>query len=80
MIPRQRKPFKVLFETTAGDFVVQVHPDWAPRGAARFKELVEDGFYNECRFFRVVPNFMVQFGINGDPEVQARWRNNLDPG
>ena len=45
-------------------------------GAARFKELVENGFYNECRFFRVVPNFMVQFGINGDPEVQARWRYN----
>ncbi len=70
------KTFKVLFETKKGNFVIQVHPDWAPRGAARFKELVETGFYDDCRFFRVLPNFMVQFGINGNPDVQARWRDN----
>ncbi len=67
--------FKVKFETTKGDFVVQVHPSWAPRGAARFRELVESGFYDGCGFFRVVPDFMVQFGINGNPEVQAKWRD-----
>jgi cyclophilin family peptidyl-prolyl cis-trans isomerase len=67
--------FHVKFETTKGDFVVEVHPDWAPKGAAQIRELVEAKFYDECRFFRVVPGFMVQFGINGDPEVQVKWRD-----
>ena len=66
--------FKVKFETTAGDFVVEVQRALAPNGADRFHELVEAGFYDECRFFRVVPKFIVQFGINGDPEVQKKWR------
>jgi peptidyl-prolyl cis-trans isomerase A (cyclophilin A) len=67
--------YLVKFETTAGDFVVKVHPDWAPNGAERFRELIKDGFYNDTKFFRVVPNFMVQWGINGDPTVQADWRD-----
>jgi peptidyl-prolyl cis-trans isomerase A (cyclophilin A) len=65
--------FRVKFETSAGNFVVEVHPEWAPRGAARFKELVEAKYYDECRFFRVIEGFMAQFGMNGDPEVNARW-------
>ena len=67
--------FRVKFETTKGDFVVEVHPGWAPRGATRMRELVEAKFYDECRFFRVVSGFMVQFGISGNPEVQAKWRD-----
>lgn len=66
--------FQVKFETSKGDFIVEVHPDWAPRGAARFKELVEETFFDEARFFRVVERFMVQFGIHADPEVSAKWR------
>ena len=69
--------FTVKFETTAGDFVVLVHRDWAPRGAQRFYELVNSGFYNECRFFRVVSGFMVQFGINGNPSTQQGWERSL---
>lgn len=65
--------FRVRFETSQGPFVVEVHPEWAPRAATQFRELVEAGFYNECRFFRVVPDFVVQFGINGDPEEHAKW-------
>jgi peptidyl-prolyl cis-trans isomerase A (cyclophilin A) len=65
--------FRVKFETSAGHFVVEVHPDWAPKGAARFKELVEAKYYDECRFFRVIEGFMAQFGMNGDPEVNAKW-------
>jgi cyclophilin family peptidyl-prolyl cis-trans isomerase len=59
--------FRVRFETSQGPFVVEVRPEWAPRAATQFRELVEQGFYDECRFFRVVPGFVVQFGINGDP-------------
>jgi peptidyl-prolyl cis-trans isomerase A (cyclophilin A) len=69
--------FKVQFETSAGKFVILVHRDWAPRGANRFYELVQSGFYDECRFFRVMPGFMVQFGINGDPKLQSMWARNL---
>ena len=66
--------FKVLFETSAGDFVVQVERDAAPLGADRFYNLVQQGYYDQVRFFRVVPGFVVQFGLSGDPEVAGAWR------
>lgn len=68
--------YRVKFETTAGDFVVEVHRDWAPIGAERFHDLVSKGFYDDCKFFRVIKDFMVQFGINGDPKVSDKWRDN----
>ncbi len=67
--------FQAKFETTAGDFVIEVHREWAPIGADRFYNLVESGMYDECKFFRVIPDFMVQFGISGDPKIAAKWRN-----
>lgn len=67
--------YEVEFETTAGTFVVEVNPNWAPIGAARFRELVDAGFYDGNRFFRIVPGFVVQFGINGDPSVNSTWSN-----
>ena len=67
--------YKASFDTTAGSFVVEVHRDWAPKGADRFYNLVRNGYYDDTRFFRVVPNFMVQFGINGNPAIQKVWRN-----
>ena len=67
--------YKIRFDTSKGTFVVEVHRDWAPNGADRFYNLVKNGFYDETRFFRVVSGFMVQFGINGDPNVAARWRS-----
>ncbi len=69
------KVYQVKFETSKGDFTVEVHPEWAPLGAAQFKEIVEDGVFNDARFFRVIEGFMVQLGIAGDPEVSAKWRN-----
>src|SRR5207244_3523664 len=66
--------YKVKFDTSAGVFVVQVHRDWAPLGADRFYNLVKNGFFDDVRFFRVLDNFMAQFGINGDPAVMAAWR------
>ena len=65
--------YKVKFDTSAGEFVVTVTRAWAPLGADRFYNLVKNGFYDGQRFFRVVPNFMVQWGMHGDPDVQRPW-------
>jgi peptidyl-prolyl cis-trans isomerase A (cyclophilin A) len=65
--------FRVRFSTSSGDFVVRVVPGWAPLGAARFRALVESGFFDGARFFRVLPGFVAQFGINGDPAVTRKW-------
>lgn len=67
--------YKAKFDTSKGSFVVEVQRDWAPNGADRFYNLVKNGFYDNTRFFRVIPGFMVQFGINGDPAVAAAWRD-----
>jgi peptidyl-prolyl cis-trans isomerase A (cyclophilin A) len=66
--------YKAKFDTSKGAFVVEVHRDWAPLGADRFYNLVKNGFFDDTRFFRVVPNFMVQFGLNGAPAIQGVWR------
>ena len=66
--------FRVRFETTKGPFVIEVTRAWAPRGADRFYNLVRVGYYDDVSFFRVIENFMVQFGIHGDPAVNAAWR------
>src|SRR5437899_6787777 len=63
--------YKVKFDTSKGPVVIEVHRAWAPLGADHFYSLVKSGFYNDVRFFRVVPNFMVQFGMNGDPKLQS---------
>lgn len=67
------KTFKVHFETSKGDFDVEVHRDWAPKGAEQFYKLVQSGYYTEARFFRVVPNFVVQFGLAANPADTAKW-------
>jgi peptidyl-prolyl cis-trans isomerase A (cyclophilin A) len=66
--------FQVKFDTSKGEFTVEVTRAWAPNGADRFYNLVKNGFYDNCRFFRVVENFMVQFGINGNPKLSSVWR------
>lgn len=66
--------FRTKFDTSKGVFVIEVHREWAPFGADRFYQLVRSGFYDEARFFRVVPNFVVQWGINKDPQVTVQWR------
>jgi cyclophilin family peptidyl-prolyl cis-trans isomerase len=71
----ERSPdaYRVRFVTSKGPFVVQVKRSLAPRGADRFYELVRIGYFTDVRFFRLVPNFVVQFGIHGDPAVNAMW-------
>lgn len=71
--------FKVRFDTSKGPFIVEVHRDWAPNGVERFYELVQSGYYDEARFFRVLPNFVVQWGIAKDPKVSAEWRQKTIP-
>jgi peptidyl-prolyl cis-trans isomerase A (cyclophilin A) len=74
--------YKVRFETNKGPFVLEINRDWAPNGADRFYNLVKNGFYDNVRFFRVISGFMVQFGIHGNPQIAAQWREariNDDP-
>jgi peptidyl-prolyl cis-trans isomerase A (cyclophilin A) len=66
--------FKVKFATTKGDFVVEVTRAWAPLGADRFYNLVKLGFFTDIGCFRVVPGFVVQFGIHGNPAVSKAWK------
>jgi peptidyl-prolyl cis-trans isomerase A (cyclophilin A) len=67
--------YRVKFETSKGDFVIEVNKAWAPIGATRFYRLVQQKFYDDARFFRVIPGFMVQFGIPAKPAVAAVWVN-----
>mmetsp|Transcript_54370 Transcript_54370/g.117687 ORF Transcript_54370/g.117687 Transcript_54370/m.117687 type:complete len:435 (-) Transcript_54370:129-1433(-) len=75
------EPFDIVFSVGGLDgqpaessFTMRVEPEWAPLGAARVRELVEEHFFDECRFFRVIDGFMAQFGLNGDPAVTKIWR------
>jgi peptidyl-prolyl cis-trans isomerase A (cyclophilin A) len=65
--------FKVAFETSKGNFIVMAHRDWAPRGVDRFYHLVQLGYFDDARFFRVLSGFMAQWGMNGNPRVTAAW-------
>ena len=67
--------YDVKFTTTKGDFVVQVNRAWAPIGADRFYNLVKHGFFTGAPFFRVVPGFIIQFGLTPDPAVNRAWQN-----
>src|SRR6266550_3796757 len=64
--------FRVKFATTKGDFTVEVTRAWAPKGADRFYRLVKDGYFKDVRFFRVLPGFMAQFGMSGNPALNAK--------
>jgi peptidyl-prolyl cis-trans isomerase A (cyclophilin A) len=73
MTEKAPEVFQAKFETTKGTFTMEVTRAWAPIGADRFYNLVKNGYYNNCRFFRVMANFMAQVGIHGDPKVNAVW-------
>ena len=75
LIEQAPATYKAKFETSKGVFVIQVTRAWAPQGADRFYNLVKNGFFDNVRFFRVISGFMVQFGINGDPALSAKWRD-----
>ncbi len=74
--------FKAQFDTTKGKFTIEVTRSLSPNGADRFYNLVHSGYFKDVAFFRVIPGFMCQFGIHGDPNVSAKWRDaniNDDP-
>ena len=66
--------YNVTFDTSIGEFVIKVTRAWAPNGADRFYNLVKNGFYDQARFFRAVPNFMVQFGLHANPTITKVWQ------
>jgi peptidyl-prolyl cis-trans isomerase A (cyclophilin A) len=80
-LPKPTTPSKytVELDTTKGPILIDVHTDWAPIGAARFYQLVKDGYYTDVAFFRVISGFMVQTGISGDPSVNEVWRTKSIP-
>jgi len=67
--------FRVKLDTTKGPVVIEVNRAWSPKGADRFYNLVKLGFYTDIAFFRVIDGFMAQFGIHGNPQVSAKWRD-----
>ncbi len=71
--------FKALFKTTKGDFTVQVTRVWAPNGADRFYNMVKVGYFNDIAIFRAIKGFMFQFGIHGNPNVNAKWAESNIP-
>jgi peptidyl-prolyl cis-trans isomerase A (cyclophilin A) len=66
--------FRVKFTTTKGDIVMEITRAWAPRGVDRFYNLVRAGFFTDAPFYRVMPNFMAQFGVSARPEVNRAWK------
>lgn len=67
--------YEATFETTKGNFVIQVTRALAPLGADRFYNLVKHGFFDGAPFFRVLPGFVIQFGLTGNPSVNKAWQN-----
>jgi peptidyl-prolyl cis-trans isomerase A (cyclophilin A) len=66
--------FAVRLVTTKGDIIIDVHRDWSPNGADRFFDLVEQKYYTDVAFFRVIDGFMAQAGISGDPALNEAWQ------
>ena len=72
-------PFIVKLETSKGNVFLEVHPEWAPQGVKRFRELVTEKYYDDCRFFRVLTDFMAQIGMHGDPDTNSKWMEKKFP-
>ncbi len=70
----ESEQYRVRIGTSKGDFVLEIHPAWAPLGAQHFRDLVAVNYFDNSRFFRVVPKYIAQFGIAGDPAVASAWR------
>ena len=79
MDPADLKVTRAKVTTDAGEFIIEVHPEWAPNGAAHWLKLVKMGFYDDTRFFRAIDGFMAQTGISGDPAKTKQWGDQTIP-
>lgn len=66
--------FKAEFVTTKGNFTVEVYRNWSPLGADRFYQLIKTGYYNNTIVFRVVKDYLVQFGVSEDRPKNIFWQ------
>lgn len=73
MNTKQTDTYRVDFETSQGPVVVEIDRTLAPNGAEHFYQLVHAKYFDGARFFRVVPNFVVQWGMAGDPRAARKW-------
>jgi peptidyl-prolyl cis-trans isomerase A (cyclophilin A) len=67
--------YRARLQTTKGIIVIEVHRKWSHRGADRFHELIQSQFFDDTAFFRVVKDFVIQFGLNGDPATNSKWKD-----
>ena len=74
-LQNQKAPaiFRALFKTNKGDFIIEAHRDWSPKGVDRLYQLIRSGFYDNTVLFRVEQNFVIQFGISDHPELNRFW-------
>jgi cyclophilin family peptidyl-prolyl cis-trans isomerase len=70
---RSPAQFQVQFKTSEGNFTIDVKREYSPLAVDRFYYLVKNGYYESNRFFRVLPNFVVQWGMKGDPKIDEIW-------
>ena len=70
---------RVRLDTSQGAILIELRREWSPHGIDRFYNLVRAGYYDNVRFFRVIPDRWAQFGINGDPAVAQAWRTQTIP-
>jgi homoserine O-acetyltransferase len=71
--------FMIRMETSKGLVLIEVHREWAPYGVDHFYNLVRAGYYDQSRFYRVVKDRWIQFGINGDPKISNVWKTRTIP-
>ena len=71
--------FMIRMETSKGLVLIEVHRDWAPYGVDHFYNLVRAGYYDQSRFYRVVKDRWIQFGINGNPKISNVWKTRTIP-
>ena len=75
----ESKIYKVHFKTTAGPFTITLDRALSPNGVDRFVELVKDGHFTDMLFYRVLPGFLIEFGVAADPAQQRKWDYTLGP-
>ena len=70
--------FKARFETTQGNFDIEAKREWSPKGVDRLYQLIKYGYYEDVAIYRVVPNFVAQFGIHNDSLINKSWSKGID--